>query len=156
MTPAIWSDVAADLALAVAEARRAKQKAGALGALPEALREDRELAVGKHLHDAYSAAEKALERLVALLDGALPQGRSFHQDLLDRAARPLPGVREALISEATRRDMRRLLAFRHVYRHPYGQYLHALAEPNVTLGAEAIPRLAGEVEAAARAAGLLA
>ena len=99
---ALWADVAADLSVAVAEAGRAEAKAGTRDSLDPAAREDRDLAIGKHLHDAYCAVESALERLVLAIDRELPQGRRHHRDLLDRAARPLDGLRPAMIGAETR------------------------------------------------------
>jgi hypothetical protein len=98
VTPPAWSDVKADLETAVAEAGRAAHKHAGRAALPPEAREDRELAIGKHVHDAYSAAEKALERLIELVDGDVPKGRSFHRDLIRRAAHPVEGLRPAIIS----------------------------------------------------------
>jgi hypothetical protein len=154
VTPPAWSDVAADLEAARAQAGRAVAKEAALGGLGGEAREDRELAIGKHLHDAVSALERALERLILDLDGDLPRGPRFHQDLLDRAARAMPGLRPPLLGDATRRDLARLMAFRHAFRHAYGTYDHALARPNVALAAEAIPRALTEIESAARRLGL--
>ena len=154
MTPPAWADVAEDLATAVAEAGRAAAKAATLGETAGTAREDRELAIGKHLHDAYSAAEKALERLVELTDGSVPAGRSFHRDLIRRAAHPLDGVRPAIISAETAEAMEDLLSFRHVFRHAYGAFRYARAAPNVALAAAAIPRLRDEVTAFAAGLGL--
>lgn len=104
-----------------------------------------ELAIGKHLHDAYSAGEKALERVIELVDGELPPGRSFHRDLIRRAAQPQEGVRQAIISEDTAAALLQLVAFRHVFRHVYGGFTYALAAPNVPVAAEALPRPREEV-----------
>ena len=149
--PPIWPDIQRDLATASRHAERAAAKA-ALGAGDE----NRELAIGKHLHDAYCAAETALERVVLAIDGGLPQGRRYHHDLLDRAAQDLPGVRAAVIGREVQLALRRLLSFRHVYRHQYEDFDYALAAPNVVVAADAIPRFVAEVEDFAARSGLTA
>lgn len=155
VTPPIWADAAADLALAGAQAGRAALKRDGLATSASDAREDRGLAIGKHLHDAVSAAERAIERLVEAVDGDLPRGRSSHRDLLDRAAREMPGLRPPIIGAETRRDLGRLMAYRHAFRHAYGAFDFALALPNVELPAEAIGRLTEGTEGFARRIGLL-
>lgn len=150
MSRATWSDIAADLLLAEQAARRAAQRHAMPAASPDAA-EDRELAIGKHLHDAYCAAEKALERMILEVDGELPKGGSFHRDLLDRAARALPGIRDPLITAQTRDALRQLLGFRHVFRNQYGGFVFALAEPNIALADATMPRLSAEMAGAAQA-----
>ena len=154
MTPPAWSDIQADLAAALGEGRRAADKAVQDSALAGLARENNQLAIGKHLHDAYCAAEKALERLVELVDGDIPKGRSFHRDLLRRAALPIEGGRPAMISAATAADLDELLGFRHVFRHAYGGFDFAKAWPNVEIAARAIPRLRDEITAFAAGLGL--
>jgi hypothetical protein len=153
--PPIWADAAADLALAGAQASRAALKGDSLASSAADAREDREMAVGKHLHDAISAAERAIERLVEAVDGDLPRGRSSHRDLLDRAAREMPGLRPPIIGAATRRDLGRLMAYRYAFRHAYGAFDFALASPNVEPAVEAMARLTKEMEEFARRIGLL-
>jgi hypothetical protein len=147
--PPIWPDIRRDLATALA--KRATEKDGTRD---EADAEDRELAIGKHLHDAYCAAEAGLERSLLAMDGGLPQGRRYHQDLLDRAAREMEGVRPPVIGRETLLGMRRLLSFQHVFRHQYEAFDYTLAAPNVGLAAAVLPRFAAEVEAFATRAGL--
>lgn len=153
MTPPIWSDVSADLATATAQLRRAEEKAGTLAGLPPDLREDREVAIGKHLHDAYSAGEAALQRVILIVDGSLPQGGRYHGDLLDRAARPFEDLRGPAIRGETRDLLRRLVGFRHAYRHAYGAFEWDLAAPNLVLAARAIPMLVEDLTAFARPRG---
>jgi hypothetical protein len=145
------SSVSARLENGLAAARRAAEKHAARAGLAD---EDRELAIGKHLHDAYCAAEAALERLVLAIDGGLPQGRRYHQDLLERVAHEVAGIRPAVIGRDTLRGLRQLLGFRHVFRHQYETFDYALAEPNVALAAAVVPQLAAEVEDFAKRSGL--
>ncbi len=155
LIPPLWSDVLADLAAAREQTERAVVKDAGLEGLAPDMREDRELAIGKHLHDAVSALERALERLVQDIDGDLPRGRSFHQDLLERAGRDMPGLRPAILMPGTRRDVGLLIGFRHAFRHAYGAYDYALARPNVALAGTVVPRAIGEVEAFGVAVGLV-
>lgn len=155
MTPPSWSDIAADCAAASEQVAKASEKHESLAGLAAAAREDRELAIGKHLHDAVSAIEQALERIIADIDGDLPRGRSYHRDLLDRAARPLPDRRPAIIGAESRRDLGLLIGFRHAFRHAYGTFDYALAAPNVAVAAAAVPRAVAEIAAFAIAIGLL-
>ena len=144
MTPPTWSDVEYDLEAARVLAVKAADKDAALAGLPADAREDRELAIGKHLHDAVSAIERALERLVQDIDG----------DLLDRAARPMPGRRPAILSAETRRELGLLVGVRHAFRHSYGGFDTALARPNVAVAAAAVPRAVAEIGALAIAIGI--
>jgi hypothetical protein len=153
VTPPAWLDVAADLAVAEAEMRRAAEKRALDAELSGIARENNEMAIGKHLHDAYTAAEKALERVVAMVDGNLPAGANFHRDLIRRAT--LPGAaRPPIIRAETAEGLRKLVGFRHVFRHAYGSFDFGLAEPNVDIAVAAIPRLREDLTAFAAALGL--
>jgi hypothetical protein len=154
VTPPSWIDVAADLDAALKQASLAQSRAGRLAGRLDDDRSAHEIAIGKHLHDAYTAAEKAIERLVELVDGDIPRGRSFHRDLIRRAAMPVPGGRPAVISDEMAAGLEELLGFRHVFRHAYGSFDYARAAPNVPLAASLIPRLRNEIAAFAAGLGL--
>ena len=154
MTPPAWSDVVNDLKAAQRQVERAEARHLALESRTGDDREAYELAIGKHLHDAYSATEKALERVIEMVDGNVPTGRSFHRDLIQRAAEPVEGVRPAIITPDSERAMLRLASFRHVFRHAYSFFDYEMAAPNVAIAAEAIPRLREEIMAFAAALGL--
>ncbi|WP_376087218.1 hypothetical protein ACE7GA_13510 [Roseomonas sp. CCTCC AB2023176] len=153
MTPPIWSDVSADLEIALTEARRAEAKATNLASLSVEARENAEMAIGKHLHDAYCAAETAIERLLLTVDGDVPRGRDYHRDVLRRAARPTEGLRPPIIRHETWALLGDLLKFRHAYRHAYGAFAWDRAEPNVALAARAIPLLVEDLTAFAKPRG---
>ncbi len=154
MTPPSWTDVVADLDMAQRQSERAFAGAALLDARSGLDREAHELAIGKHLHDAYCAAERALERVVDMVDGSLPVGRSYHRDLLRRAARPVEGLRPAIIGAETEVALEALLGFRHVFRHVYEEFDYGKAAPNLALAATAIPRLRAEITAFAATLGL--
>jgi hypothetical protein len=71
------------------------------------------------LHAWYTAFESILERLARVVEGGLPGGPSYHQDLLRGMALPLAAVRPAVLDPARLADLSELLAFRHFFRHAY-------------------------------------
>jgi hypothetical protein len=71
------------------------------------------------LHHAYGAVESALTRIARLLDDAPPDGPDWHQTLLTSMALDIEGVRPAVLSEPALAAFRRLLGFRHFFRHAY-------------------------------------
>ena len=75
---------------------------------------DRERAVGSLIHDCYTAMEAALERLIDAVDGDRPKGGDYHAQLIERAAAALAGLRPAIVSAETARDLHALRGFRHV------------------------------------------
>lgn len=156
--PALWSDVAADIEAALAQTEKAEARAARLaaerGAMPEDVAEAFELAIGSHLHDAYTALEGAIGRVVAAVDGDRPSGRDSHRRLLDRAARPVEGLRGAILPGTVRQDLAALLAFRHVFRHKYGGFTFARAAPNVPLAARSVPAAAAGIEEFCRGFGI--
>jgi hypothetical protein len=77
------------------------------------------------LHHGYGAIESALERVARSLEGSLPSGRDWHVALLDSMALDIEGVRPRVISDESLRRLRRLLSFRHFFRHAYAAELEA-------------------------------
>jgi hypothetical protein len=71
------------------------------------------------LHSFYNGTERFLESIARDLDESRPTGPTSHRDPLDQAAAPVPGLRDAVITEATRRALARYLDFRHRFRHLY-------------------------------------
>jgi hypothetical protein len=72
------------------------------------------------LHGYYGAAESFAMRVARTFDGGLPDGADWHRQLLDWMIRELPEERPAVFSTAAGELLRRLLAFRHFFRHAYG------------------------------------
>lgn len=72
----------------------------------------------------YSGYEQAMNRIAVTVDGApvVPDG-SWHRTLLSRMARPVPGVRPAVLSPSTAAALDALRAFRHRERNVYGSLL---------------------------------
>jgi len=75
--------------------------------------------VALNLHSFYTGFERILELIVAAVDQTLPTGPNWHQELLRQAATPVPQLRPAVISDATRAALDRYRGFRHVVRNIY-------------------------------------
>ena len=72
----------------------------------------------------YSGCERVMGLLATRLDGeAVVKTDSWHSVLLNRMARPFPGVRDAIISGECRDALDRFRAFRHRVRSSYGLHL---------------------------------
>jgi hypothetical protein len=78
------------------------------------------------LHHAYGAVEAALTRVARALDDDVSIGPEWHQALLEAMALDVEGVRPAVLRLETLAMLRRLLAFRHFFRHAYAVALDAV------------------------------
>jgi hypothetical protein len=76
-------------------------------------------AAALNLHSYYSGLEHLFELIADSIDGTVPHGERWHQDLLRQMASPIPQLRAAVISSATRDMVNEYLAFRHVVRNVY-------------------------------------
>ena len=76
-------------------------------------------AVALNLHDFYTGLERVLRHIAAEIDGHLPAGGEWHQELLRQMAIPLPRIRPAIFSNETIKRLDEYLRFRHVVRHVY-------------------------------------
>lgn len=79
----------------------------------------RTLAVAFQLERFYTALEGLLSRVLRTLDGDVPVGPEWHNDLLRAASVAVEGLRPALIPSEAVPLMRELLGFRHYARHGY-------------------------------------
>jgi hypothetical protein len=75
--------------------------------------------VALNLHSFYTGLERIFELISAEVDRTLPTGPNWHQELLRRAATPIPNLRPAVISDAIRNRLDRYRGFRHVVRNIY-------------------------------------
>jgi uncharacterized protein YutE (UPF0331/DUF86 family) len=75
-------------------------------------------AVGAMLHSFYNGVENILKRIASEVDGSVPSGEAWHQDLLELSARSTDR-RPAVITEETREVLREYLQFRHFFRNAY-------------------------------------
>lgn len=83
---------------------------------------DRDLywdAIALNLHDFYTGLERILRHIAAQVDGHLPEGSEWHQELLLQMATQLPRIRPAVFSERTIKRLDEYLRFRHVVRNVY-------------------------------------
>jgi hypothetical protein len=73
----------------------------------------------------FTAVEATLASVVRTLDGEVPSGSAWHQDLLRAASVPVEDLRPRLLSPAALGPLRELFGFRHFARHTYGAELDA-------------------------------
>ena len=63
--------------------------------------------------------ERIFELIATVIDGAKPKGENWHQALLAQMTEEVPGVRPAVISQATFERLDEYRGFRHVVRNVY-------------------------------------
>lgn len=90
-------------------------------------------AIALNLHDFYTGLERLLRHIAAEIDGHVPAGAEWHQELLRQMATQLPRIRPAVFSKETTKRLDEYLRFRHVVRHVYAfefdpQRIRPLAE----------------------------
>ncbi|MDE0317749.1 MAG: hypothetical protein OXM61_22955 [Candidatus Poribacteria bacterium] len=90
--------------------------------LPVDAREFVERALAADLAEVYTGFEKIFERIANEVDKQIPSGGRWHNNLLTQMAERR-SERPPVISEATRRRLRRLLRFRHIVNNIYGDEL---------------------------------
>ena len=76
-------------------------------------------AIALNLHDFYTGLERVLRHIATEVDGHVPAGAEWHQELLRQMAIPLPRIRPAVFSADTIKRLDEYLRFRHVVRHVY-------------------------------------
>ena len=73
--------------------------------------------VGLNLHGFFSGLERIFELIATRIDGAKPTGENWHQALLQQMTAEVPGIRPAVISQATYNQLDEYRGFRHVVRN---------------------------------------
>jgi len=116
----------------------------ALPALPLSAASALELAgIGALLYNFYNGIENVLKQLFQARTIPIPQGESWHKDLLLSA-----GDRQ-MLSAALVKDLRRYLAFRHFFGHGYAlNLLPERIEPLAKDAASVFSRFKEEIEKA--------
>ena len=76
-----------------------------------------------HLHNLYSAVEDLLKLVASVFENNVVDLSRWHSELLRRMSLEIEGIRPALLSEESAGLLNQLRAFRHVFRHAYGQRL---------------------------------
>jgi hypothetical protein len=74
---------------------------------------------GYWLHNLYSAYEDLFKSVAGFWENHVAANGGYHVSLLKRMCIAIPGVRPAVLSEASFRHLDELRAFRHVFRHAY-------------------------------------
>lgn len=95
-------------------------------------------ATAGYIEDFYSGCERLAERIAVALDGGLPQGRNWHEQLLAQLAAPGGHQRPPLWDGALMAELETYRRFRHRVRHLYsinldGERVLALAQQVPTL-----------------------
>ncbi len=76
-------------------------------------------AVGLNLQGFYNGLERLFEWIARQIDGSIPEGGSWHRDLLKQMALDVPGVRPSVMTEKTATALEDYLGFRHIVRNLY-------------------------------------
>jgi hypothetical protein len=75
--------------------------------------------VALNLHAFYSGIERILHHIATFVDGALPEGGQWHQELLRQMRTDVPGLRPPILADDSLDCLREYLAFRHIVRNVY-------------------------------------
>ncbi len=75
--------------------------------------------VALNLHSFYTGIESCFEEIARTVDGALPSGANWHQELLQQMSADLQELRPSVIGRSTRDCLDEYRAFRHVVRNVY-------------------------------------
>lgn len=75
--------------------------------------------VALNLHSFYSGLERLFELIARHVDGSLPQGETWHRDLLQQMSNDLQGVRPAVFCKHTSESLDDFRRFRHLVRNMY-------------------------------------
>ncbi len=76
-------------------------------------------AAALNLHGFYAGLERIFQRIALDIDGSLPSGQRWHQELLAQMAASVPEVRPPVIPPKLKEDLDRYRGFRHVVRNVY-------------------------------------
>ncbi len=106
-------------------ARVTQRAAGSLAAARHA-DDDRYVdAAALNLHAFYSGVERLFEQVARQVDDTLPEGPSWHAELLAQMAAPVTDVRPPVITSDLHATLDRYRGFRHVVRNAYTYNLDA-------------------------------
>jgi hypothetical protein len=75
--------------------------------------------VALNLHGFYSGVERIFEKIASSIDGSVPSGLNWHQELLNQMAVEVPRIRPAVISVELKGSLEEYRGFRHVVRNVY-------------------------------------
>lgn len=72
------------------------------------------------IHDFYTNFEKILRKIATDVNGGLALGEDWHQRFLYQMSFEVKGIRPVVISQESYGILKKLLAFRHLFRNIYG------------------------------------
>jgi hypothetical protein len=72
-----------------------------------------------NLHDFYAGLERIFQQISSTVDGNMPSGQNWHQELLQHMQSDLPDLRPPVLSAEAIRMLDDFLRFRHVVRNIY-------------------------------------
>jgi hypothetical protein len=87
--------------------------------------------LGSLLHAYYDHTEKVFKLIAKNIDGCVPDGESWHKELLDQMAIAIPEKRPAVLNKPAQQLLEELRGFRHVYRNVYGDNLDPIRIENL-------------------------
>lgn len=76
-------------------------------------------ALGSFLQSYFNGIENIFRQIAKVVDRAMPQGESWHRELM-KAMSAATASRRAVISDEMRTVLKDYMDFRHVFRHGYG------------------------------------
>ena len=79
--------------------------------------------VALNLHGFYSGLERIFEKIAVSVDGSVPEGANWHQELLNQMSMEITGIRPAVISLDLKEKLEEYCGFRHVVRNVYTYHL---------------------------------
>ena len=79
--------------------------------------------LGYKLHNLYCAFEDLFKIVARYFENKVEDLARYHKELLHRLSLSIEGVRPALISVESRKELDELRAFRHFFRHAYSYEL---------------------------------
>ncbi len=100
------------------------------------------------LQNFYSGCERIFKMIASEVNGVLSQDFDWHKRLLNQVSLEIPGIRPAVISAETQKDLDDLLLFRHLVRNIYSYELKPeRIDELVKLTVNLFPKFAGDIEA---------
>ncbi len=106
------------------------------------------MAVMHAMHSAHTSAEVALKRILDVLGEERPDGEDWHEILIKRMAREMPGRkgRPPVISQTLASALQQTRRFRHVAAHGYDRFDTELAAPAMRAARIVSDSLEAEIE----------